>query len=268
MGTNIDIGSTITTQLGLFYHDKQLATETGFFYKWNGQFFLITNWHNITGRNPQTLKLLCKHGGIPDRVKFKVRYLGSYADWMTIERPLYEDTDDSAPSKPVWLEHAYHHNKIDVIAIPIPIPAGGEVTTINEVNTARVLLRVATDVFVLGYPKGISGGGEFPIWKRASIATEPDIQLDALPKMLVDTATREGMSGAPVIAVARRGVLEPEAGLAGNWDSGYRFVGVYSGRLGHGELEAQLGIVWKAQVVDDIVQAQTKGKSSFSLSFD
>jgi hypothetical protein len=152
---------------------RKLATGTGFFYKWNGQFFLITNWHNVTGRNPQTLKPLCKHGGIPDRVKFKVRYLGSYADWTTIERALYEDTDDSAPSKPVWLEHAYH-NKILVIAIPIPIPAGGEVTTINEVNTARLLLRVPTDVFVLGYPKGISGGGEFPIWKRASIATEPD----------------------------------------------------------------------------------------------
>jgi hypothetical protein len=46
----------------------------------------------------------------------------------------------------------------------------------------------------------------------------------------------------------------------------YRFVGVYSGRLGHGELEAQLGIVWKAKAVDEVVQGQTKGKSSFSLS--
>jgi hypothetical protein len=41
---------------------------------------------------------------------------------------------------------------------------------------------------------------------------------------------------------------------------------VYSGRLGHGELEAQLGNVWKAKAVDEVVQGQTKGKSSFSLS--
>jgi hypothetical protein len=39
-----------------------------------------------------------------------------------------------------------------------------------------------------------------------------------------------------------------------------------SGRLGHGELEAQLGIDWKAKAVDEVVQGQTKGKSSFSLS--
>ena len=35
--TNIDRGSTITTQLGLFYHDKELATGTGFFYQRNDQ---------------------------------------------------------------------------------------------------------------------------------------------------------------------------------------------------------------------------------------
>ena len=39
-----------------------------------------------------------------------------------------------------------------------------------------------------------------------------------------------------------------------------------SGRLGHGELEAQLGIDWNAKAVDEVVQGQTKGKSSFSLS--
>jgi|GEM_PF-3673529 len=81
MGTNIDRGSKITTQLGLFNHDTELATGTGFFYKWDAQSFLITNWHIVSGRNPQTLQPLCNHGGIPDRVKFKVRCRGSNADW-------------------------------------------------------------------------------------------------------------------------------------------------------------------------------------------
>jgi hypothetical protein len=56
------------------------------------------------------------------------------------------------------------------------------------------------DAFVLGYPRGMSGGGHFPVWKRATIATEPDIDLDGLPRFYIDTATREGMSGSPVYA--------------------------------------------------------------------
>ena len=69
-----------------------------------------------------------------------------------------------------------------------------------------MFLRVSADVFVLGYPRGISGGRGFPI----SIATEPKIDLDGVPKLLIDTATREGMSGGPVIAVAHNG-FEAEA---------------------------------------------------------
>jgi hypothetical protein len=129
-----------------------------------------------------------------------------------------------------------------------------------------MLLKVSRDVYVLGYPKGISGSGGFPIWKRASIATEPAIQLDGLPKILVDTATREGMSGAPVVAIAD-GEFEVEGrGPAYRLPGRVcRFVGVYSGRLGKNEMEAQLGIVWKAQAVDEIVQIPTRGKSSFEI---
>jgi hypothetical protein len=164
----------------------------------------------------------------------------------------------------VWLEHPVRRLRIDVVAIPIAVPDWAQAYTIDSVNTApKMLLRVSTDVFVLGYPRGISGGRGFPIWKRASIATEPDKDLDG-PKMLVDTATREGMSGSPVIAVAHKG-FEAEPGFLATGDHAYRFVGVYSGRLGADEMKAQLGIVWKARVVDEIVQVPTLGISSFSL---
>lgn len=58
--------------------------------------------------------------------------------------------------------------------------------------------------YVLGYPKGLHGGDDFPVWKRASIASEPDLDIDGLPKVLVDTATRPDVW--PVIAV-RRGLV-------------------------------------------------------------
>lgn len=124
---------------------------------------------------------------------------------------------------------------------------------------------VGDDAFVLGYPLGLDGGPKLPIWKRASIATEPHYDLEHLPKILIDTATREGMSGAPVIAVQRgliqpRGAKSPAENIFGTVES---FLGVYSGRVGDDGLGAQLGIVWKASAVDEIVRNGVQGKTPF-----
>ena len=268
MGTEIYVGSLVTSRLRLFYCDTELGSGTGFFYKSDGRLYLITNWHVVSGRNFQTLKCNLTNGGLPDRLKFTVGCRGHIGEWMEIDHMLYEDSGANVqPERPIWLEHAVHRHKVDVVAIPILLPEGAEAHTIDHVNTVPTMaLKVSRDVFVLGYPRGISGSRGFPIWKRASIATEPAIQLDGLPKMLVDTATREGMSGAPVVAIAD-GEFDvegppPPYRLPGRV---YRFVGVYSGRLGKNEMEAQLGIVWKAQAVGEIVQVPTAGKSSFVI---
>jgi hypothetical protein len=125
---------------------------------------------------------------------------------------------------------------------------------------------VGDDVFVLGFPLGLHGGGPFPIWKRASIASEPEIDLDGLPKLLIDTATRKGMSGSPVIAV-RRGLTNPR-GTSGFSDAtiigmAETFLGIYSGRVDDDPLGAQIGIVWKASVVEEIISAGVTGKTPF-----
>jgi hypothetical protein len=267
MGTDIDAGSLVTSRLRLFYRNTELGVGTGFFYERNGQFYLITNWHVVSGRNFQTLECMLANGGLPDRLKFTVWCREHFGAWMEIDCMLYEDAlANGQPEKPTWLEHEVQRRNIDVVAIPIILPQDAILVTSNYLNTVPTMsLKVARDVFVLGYPKGISGSGVFPIWKKASIATEPAIQLDGLPKMLVDTATREGMSGAPVIAIADGGYEEEDGSSVRTLGRFYRFVGVYSGRLGNNEMEAQLGIVWKAQAVDEIVQVPTKGKSSFAI---
>lgn len=116
---------------------------------------------------------------------------------------LYKDANNSdTPEQPIWLEHPEYGKNVDVVAIPISsIHDDVDITSVNEIpETSDFMVQVAQDVFVLGYPKGIDGGKNFPIWKRASIATEPDLDYDEFPRFLIDTATREGMSGAPVIA--------------------------------------------------------------------
>jgi hypothetical protein len=80
----------------------------------------------------------------------------------------------------------YIFNDFDVVAIPIALPAGVEVHQIESINTTPDLrLAVTSNVFVLGYPEGISGGRALPIWKRASIASEPGRDLSGLPMMFV-----------------------------------------------------------------------------------
>jgi hypothetical protein len=214
MGTPIDIGSTVTTPIKALYRNSLIGLGTGFFYKFGTQTFLITNWHVVAGRHFETLRPLHSMCALPDRLKFLVGCRGDIGEWMEVDCALYEDSSSNdQPEKPIWLEHAIHGRKIDVVAIPIDLPENGEVHTIDRVNTVpKMLLTVSKDVFILGYPKGINGGRGFPIWKRASLATEPAIQHDGLPKILVDTATREGMSGAPVVAIAD-GELELMANL-------------------------------------------------------
>jgi len=117
---------------------------------------------------------------------------------------------------------------------------------------------VGHDVFILGYPFGIAPGG-FPIWKRGSIASEPQL-LDAhAPYILVDSAGRPGMSGSPVL---RRtwGVAQMEnGGVQMGPAMTTRFVGIYSGRLQPADpVDAQLGMIWPAQLVPEIITGQIR----------
>jgi hypothetical protein len=84
--------------------------------------------------------------------------------------------------------------------------------------------------------------------------------------MLIDTATRKGMSGAPVIAVAD-GDFEIEGVQPAYRPPGrvYRFLGTYSGRLGGDEMQAQLGIVWRQSALSNILDVPAVGISSFSM---
>jgi hypothetical protein len=111
---------------------------------------------------------------------------------------------------------------------------------------------VGKEVFVLGYPFGQLALrlSLHPIWKRASIATELDYLVEHLPMFLVDTASRSGMSGSPVIYVA------------GQFQ---QFVGVYSGRYGADDLnDVQLGRVWRAPLVQEIIDNGVCGTRELS----
>jgi hypothetical protein len=114
------------------------------------------------------------------------------------------------------------------------------------------------DVFILGYPFKIRLPA-YPVWKRGSIASEPNLVRLTTDYMLVDTASRPGMSGAPVIRRSWTNHML-EVGVLAVMDTPLtKFIGVYSGRLptDHSH-EAQIGLVWDSSFIDEIIVGTTK----------
>jgi hypothetical protein len=164
----------------------------------------------------------------------------------------------------LWSEHSTRQN-VDVVAIRLDVTQFADFAN-QSINTlkqeSRLPAYAGMDCYVLGYPEGMIGPGWTPIWKRGSIATEPDYNFRNMPGFLIDTATRSGMSGSPVV-VRHSGVFNPSgaAHVAPDAVIGTvsKFVGIYSGRLGDDPMGVQLGMVWRAEVLEDIVTGNTNG---------
>jgi hypothetical protein len=248
------------------------ALATGFFWKFGDTLYLISNWHNFAGRNPLDGKPLSSTAFEATHVRFHLGILQSSEGsnqqiWFKpIEMPLYED------GVPLWLEHASERKRVDVAALKIA-KIDCELFSL-PINTFEDFVdfeaAASDDVFVLGFPLGISFHKYLPIWKRGSIASEPKMPINGLEMVYIDTATREGMSGAPVF-VRQSGLIRPKVILSipqeeksiQNDDvigTAFNFLGIYSGRVGADELGAQLGIVWKRNLIEQVVTGGVRGE--------
>lgn len=235
-------------------NEKEVGSATGFLWKNKDKRFLVTNWHVLSGLDPITKKTPSDR---PDFIEFPILEQKSpFIKWERFKINLYKDDDKKLPC---WLIHNAYGSKVDVALLEINIPDNLNPVYFNEYPFDNFKVEISDDVFILGFPYRNTGGGNFPIWKRGSIATEPDINLDNLPKTLVDTASREGMSGSPVIFKRQglHGLIE--GNLADNSILGQisGFVGIYSGRIKESgdvdNLKAQLGIVWNKSIIQEIV---------------
>jgi hypothetical protein len=242
-------------------HECGPAVCTGFHWAVGDKLFLITNWHNVTGLRADTRQANGTFAPTHLELSFRenVRDIGSgthITDLARMRAELYDDDD-----RPIWLEHPRIKN-CDVVAIPADgYDWCGKVQPVNlKRQYENFQPQAGDDCFIVGYPEGFRGPLTTPIWKRASIATEPELSIEDTPIFLVDSATRPGMSGSPVFARFQgmwgrdNKPLQTggsEAPILGSWT---KFLGVYAGREGHERDGFQLGRVWQASVVNEIVQ--------------
>jgi Trypsin-like peptidase domain len=239
---------------------------TGFFYKRDDTLYLITNWHVVTGIDPTTM-MPVEDGPLPETLVFYYKQSvvkGKPTPGAAAIANFPKQLNLYEAGYAAWYEHSTRQN-VDVVALKLSQSDLGEFANIpvNEVDQSPELeVAAGMDCFVLGYPEGMIGPGRTPIWKRGSIASEPKYNWREKPGFLIDTATRKGMSGAPVVA-RHSGILKVGSGpgLSGGDIIGTvtKFAGIYSGRIGDDLMGVQLGMVWSVDVLDDILSGRTRG---------
>src|SRR5687768_13895496 len=100
------------------FGDQILSTATAFFVTRAATRYLITNWHVVTGRHPDTHACLSKTGGIPSRLVVR---LHRHQAELAFENWAIDLI--GAEGQPLWLEHSGFGSKVDVVALPVTIPA-------------------------------------------------------------------------------------------------------------------------------------------------
>lgn len=270
--------SLFSLNLKLSCKGKEIGSGTGFFYERNNNFFLVTNYHVLTCRDPKDPSILLdKILSSPDRITFNISVLTGqeFGVASTLELSVDENS--------VFLEHKKRSHGVDLVALKVNFtPIQREViTTQQDIQlVSDIPIEITSNLFIVGYPWGFSPMDNLPVWKKGTVASEPNIISEDLPKIYVDSFTHPGMSGSPVFASDEREVimldekthklkereeqgeisalefitqLDPEKLKITRKLKHFRIVGVYSGRVSMGRFDPQIGIVWPIYLVDEMI---------------
>ncbi|MEY2536846.1 MAG: hypothetical protein QOG67_586 [Verrucomicrobiota bacterium] len=208
---------------------------------------LITNRHNVTGRNPQTDQPLSNTGGIPDEIVIVHNRKSLLGQWVQRKEALH-----SGASAPRWVEHPSLGSKADFVALQLTNLNDVELYPYDPSNPGpKIHVGPADPVSVIGFPFGVTAGGAFGVWATGFLASEPEVDFNGLPIQLIDCRSRQGQSGSPVLAYRSGGAVAMEDGGTAMFGGPVeRFIGVYSGRV---NAESDLGIVWKAKALAELI---------------
>ncbi|WP_127521274.1 serine protease [Mesorhizobium sp. Z1-4] len=241
------------------------ASATGFFAAFAGHLFLITAKHALLG-----LAGFAPHHF--DQRKWLPRYLNTNFFSVTTDTiencaltiELYEN------GMQVWQERSDWD--VGVIDVTSKVSRSGAVVPSLDISEATLLFdnrgdayaaeadqylpRVGEEVFVVGYPMGVGrvDPDGFPMWKRASIATEPHFQHDGSPVFLIDTLGRPGLSGSPVLSRTIELYDQEGRQYQGGREQEFRVVGLYVGREGaDGSQDFSLGRVYNKAAIQNTI---------------
>lgn len=248
----INVKYKLTNQsylVNIFFEDILLSSATGFFFKNGAKSYFITNYHVAIGRNPVDGKAIDKNCSIPNR--------------MCIHEPntnvkLFEWIWDKESPEDFWI---LPNNKIDLAIKEISSYEMPKTINWVEMFSGREWeVNITEKVVIVGYPYGERISNKTPCCITGYIATDIDIDFNEQPLFLIDSRTREGMSGSPVYyyVTTGQGINKFDESISfGFGDKNHpliqKFLGIYSGRIDN---ESDLGKVWKVQAITELLQTQ------------
>ena len=226
--------------------NQALGMATGFVVQKANDYYLITNWHVLSGLHPGSNEILHPTGKRPDAL-FIWHHGKKLGFWVQKKEELYDKTGNKR-----WLEHI-RGKAVDIVALPLKVLTDDIQLYPFDLSLADVDMvpQVAMPVSIIGFPIGLTSSGFFPIWKTGHIASEPNLDFHGEPLFLIDATTRGGMSGSPVV-LRLSGGYKTKDGNTVMSSSGYRtlFLWVYSGRLPG---DSEIGRVWRPRLINEIL---------------
>ncbi len=240
----IDPLSVTSLHVEVFAGGTRLSSATGFTIERNGSYYLVTNWHVVTGINPDTNECLLSNLSVPDELRVWI-HVDPLGNWSQVSVPLLDSS-----SNELYLVNA-DGQATDVVIVPLPsLPSQAKVYPFNlGLSKTDMIPEVAMPVSIIGFPLSMSAAGKFPIWKTGHLASEYDLSYNGKPVCLIDATTRGGMSGSPVVLKMNGGYKIKNGNLMLAGGISTRFLGIYSGRI-HSDIE--VGQVWKPCVIEQI----------------
>jgi hypothetical protein len=262
--------SLCTTTILLKKGNEQVSQGTGFFFLLKSEkgntIYLITNVHVLTGHSPGIDK-----PPIGDKITFQIRRsLENTQDVKIVTRDLY--TTKGQPCW--WVSKTTPEADLAVMALPAHLISDTRQMCIDSsLDTTSLSIQPSSPINLIGYPYGYHDThNNLPIWKTGSIASEPELNFNGLPLIVVDVSAYPGMSGAPVFSVAHGSYVSKNGDTV--IGSATRFLGVYASMQMFNERKyleeyansenkygitssqsLQLGHVWKSSIIKEIISS-------------
>jgi Trypsin-like peptidase domain len=234
--------SVTSLNLKMLHNEAAIGTATGFVVAKNSHYYLVTNRHVVLGcaldTSPSNL------GGWICANKLSILHnrQGHLGEWAWVTEELFDEHD-----KKRWFEHPTLAGRADLVALPLAHIENVQLYPLDiALRNTDIELTPGDTVSIVGFPFGQAQGAGLAIWKTGTVASDLDVNFSSRPMFLVDTTSRPGMSGSPVYAVRSGAYRSSDANLKMAINgTATRFLGVYSEQ----NLQAELGVVWKAEAV-------------------